>query len=100
MMNIYIVSTESNKVLFPHNCDGLTTHDQFFAVAVRLVFKLNQRALPANIEVSNAFADYLGVEIDGCRLQIKNTAYCVFIQGLTVDDFDSHCGTIDLQDDV
>lgn len=99
-MHIYIVSTESNNVLVPHNCEGLSTNAQFFAVALKLVIKLNQKALPANIEVSNAFADYLGIEIDGCRLQIKNTAYCVFIQGLTADDFDSHRGTADSQDDV
>ena len=99
-MYIYVVSTETNKVVVPHDTEKLTTEVQFFEMGVRLLIKLNHKALPANIEVCNAVCDYLGVEITGCRISIKHATYCIFIQGLTSDDFVLHCGKVDSPDDV
>lgn len=99
-MFIYVVSSITNKVIVPHNTDNLRTDVQFFEVALKLVIKLNHKSLPANIEVGNDTCDYLGVEITGVRLSVKQTQYDIFIQGLTSDDFSLYCGTTEKPTDV
>ena len=99
-MFIYVYSTVTNKVLVPHNTDDLTTDVQFFEVGVKLLIKLNHKALPAKIEVGNNSVVHFGVEITGCSLTIPHTKYGIFIQGLTSDDFVLHCGKVDSPTDI
>ena len=99
-MFIYVFSPITNKVLVPHNSDDLTTDVQFFEVGIKLLIKLNHKALPANIEVGNDSVVHFGVEITGCSLTIPNAKYGIFIQGLTADDFVLHCGKVDLPNDI
>lgn len=99
-MFIYVYSPVTNKVLVPHNTDKLTTDVQFFEVGIKLLIKLNHKALPANIEVGNDFVVHFGIEITGCKLNIPNAKYGIFIQGLTADDFVLHCGKVDSPNDI
>jgi hypothetical protein len=66
-MFIYVFSPITNKVLVPHNTENLTTDVQFFEVALKLLIKLNHKALPANIQVGNDYVVHLGIEITGCK---------------------------------
>tara|TARA_B100000282_G_C31518959_1_gene392997 strand:+ start:383 stop:682 length:300 start_codon:yes stop_codon:yes gene_type:complete len=99
-MFIYVFSTVTNKVIVPHNTDNLTTEVQFFEAAVKLLIKLNHKALPAKIEVGNESVIHFGIEITGCKIVIPHTKYGIFIQGLTSDDFVLHCGKADSPNDI
>ncbi len=99
-MFIYVYSPVTNKVLVPHNSDDLTTDVQFFEVGVKLLIKLNHKALPANIKVGNSSVVHFGIEITGCSLSIPHAKYGIFIQGLTSDDFSLYCETTEKPTDV
>jgi|TARA_R100000084_G_C4589322_1_gene117646 hypothetical protein len=92
-MFIYVFSPITNKVLVPHNTENLTTDVQFFEVALKLLIKLNHKALPANIQVGNDYVVHLGIEITGCKMTIAQAKYGIFIQNLTSDAFALYCET-------
>ena len=90
----------TDKVIHQHNASSLVSKKEYLDIALRLIFKINQKTPPYNIDVNDGTVQCSGVEITGCSIKMNNTMYGVFIQGLSLDDLEQFHGTKEKQDDA